>query len=128
MFADTGNTKFDFNEYPGDSDQDYADAWQELNDFLSSPGSTAYESTRSEKENRNIPNPPEMLRTDYENLNVPFGADFSLVRQSYRKLINLHHPDRNSGESDSLHKATEKSKDLNISFQKIKAWEIAKTP
>jgi curved DNA-binding protein CbpA len=59
------------------------------------------------------------------NMGVPFGSDFEITKKAYKKLIRKHHPDNNSKNQESLKKSTEKSKNLNISFQRIKAWELA---
>lgn len=116
MFVDTDDIDFGYDDISGTSDSYFAEAWDELNEFLSSPdGSTPPP-----------PEPPEMLRFDYKNLGVPFGADFEITKKAYKKLIIKYHPDINSNNSDALHRATEKSKSLNISYQKIKAWELAK--
>lgn len=125
MFVDTENTDFGNDSFAGSSDSDYADAWNELNDFLSTPG-TGSRSSSSNNNFSSIPSTPEMLRPDYRNLELPFGSDFTTVKFAYKKLIIKYHPDKNNTENESMNKATERTKNLNISFQKIKAWETAK--
>ena len=125
MFVDTGNIDFDNDSFPDSADSDYEEAWDELNDFLSSPETGRRNSSPKNKPS-SIPLTPEMLRPDYLNLELPFGSSFSTVKTTYKKLIIKYHPDKNNSDTISMKKATEKTKDLNISFQKIKAWETAK--
>ncbi len=116
MFVDTGNIDFDHDDFMEGSSADYAEAWEELNDFLSD----------STTQSTSIPKTPEILRQDYINLEVPFGSDFIITKNAYKKLIIKFHPDKNNSSTESMNVATEKTKNLNISFQKIKAWELAK--
>jgi len=112
------------NNYFDDNDSDYAEAWHELNDFLGS--SDKISGNYSKKTNANPHIPPEVLKVDYKNLEVPFGSDFDIIKKSYKELLIKHHPDKNSFSSEALKTSTEKTKTLNISFQRIKAWELAK--
>ena len=125
MFVDTGNIDFDNDTFPENSDSDYEEAWDELNDFLSTPES-AFKNKKSKNNSSSIPLTPEILRPDYLNLEVPFGSSFTTVKSAYKKLIIKFHPDKNNTDINSRDRATEKTKDLNISFQKIKVWERAK--
>ncbi len=125
MFVDTGNIDFDNDSFPDSADSDYAEAWDELNDFLSTP-ETRSRNSSSRTNSSSIPLTPEMLRPDYLKLELPFGSDFTTVKLAYKKLIIKYHPDKNNTDNESMIRATERTKDLNISFQKIKAWETAK--
>lgn len=110
----------------GDEDSDYREAWEELEDFLS--GSSG-EQRRSrfdsvfEKEHRL---PPDELRSDYQLLEVAFGAPFEEVKRSHRRLMMAYHPDRHAGDPRRLKEATETSQKINYSFGRIRAWELAK--
>jgi len=125
MFVDTKNIDFDNDSFLDNSDSDYAEAWNELNDFLSTP-ETGSRNSSSNNKSSSIPLTPEMLRPDYLNLEVPFGSNFTTVKAAYKNLIIKYHPDRNNTDNKSMNRATERTKDLNISLQKIKAWERAK--
>jgi len=107
-------------------EKDYADAWQELNDFLGSPELKSEKYRKRYKKNQIEPVPPDSLKKDYKNLEVPFGSDLDIIKKSYKQLLIKHHPDKNSFSSESLKISTEKTKTINVSFQRIKAWEIAK--
>ena len=84
MFVDTEDIDFGYENFSGTSDSDFAEAWEELNDFLSSPdGSTSGKAGHTTRPS-SIPEPPEMLRPDYKNLGVPFGADFEITKKGPR--------------------------------------------
>ncbi len=126
MFVDTEDKDFGYDDLSDTSDNDYNEAWDELNEFLSSPGSNSSEKRKYTTKAYSPPTTPEILRPDYRNLGVPFGSDFNITRKAYKRLITKYHPDKNNDTPEYLHNATEKSKNLNISYQKIKAWELAK--
>jgi len=139
-------------DYASD-DRDFQDAHAELDEFLQSSrnrdsgdGKTNDgESTRSGdrsgttydrswedfyKETGDSANrfrmPPETLRQDYSRLEVPFGSSFEEVRISYRALMRRHHPDLHSSDPSRHAEATRTAQELNLSYQRIKAWELAK--
>ena len=118
-------------------EQDFRDAFAELDDFLKTGTSSGTEDTgsfdfqgtgRSGGSFRSTgePAPPEMLREDYKELGVRFGAPFAEVRNAYRELMRTHHPDRHGSDVVMQERATRKAQRLNFSFQRIRAWEEAK--
>jgi len=118
------------------SDNDYAEAWAELDEFLkgekaagtgSGTGRFESESTGGFQNSHRFRMPPDDLRADYSKLEVDFGAPFEEVRISYKRLIRKHHPDLHTADREQHSAATRKAQDLNISFQRIKAWELAKS-
>ncbi len=44
------------------------------------------------------------LRTHYDNLKVPRDASSEVIRAAYKKLAVKHHPDKNKGSAESLHR------------------------
>ncbi|MCK4540805.1 MAG: J domain-containing protein [Spirochaetales bacterium] len=116
------------NSFDGESsDQDMKDAWDELNDFLkggngSSTTSHASGTGRDRTYKRQGPPPPEALRKDYENLEVPFGSPLKEIKTSHRKLLRKFHPDRFANDPERLHAATELSKKINQSYQRIRTY------
>ncbi len=104
--VETEQTDYDDNSY-------FSQAWEELNNFL--------------KEENNSPSVPEILRQDYETLDIHFGAPFSVVKTRYIHLVKKYHPDQFARAPQRQSAANEKIKAVNISFQRIRAWEKAKT-
>ncbi|MDR2942250.1 MAG: J domain-containing protein [Treponema sp.] len=108
------------------SDPDLDAAYEELDDFLNNKHS---HSQRSE-DNYAFSNsgftgvklPPEELRTDFEYLGVPFGADGEKCKAAYKKLLKIHHPDRHAGHEGNYKKATEKSAKINAAYDRIEKW------
>ena len=86
MFVDTDDIDFGNDNFSGSSDSDFADARDELNDFLASPGESTRSKTRHNSRAAYIPDPPEMLRHDYDNLGVPFGTDFNITKKEGRVI------------------------------------------
>ncbi|MBN1835659.1 MAG: J domain-containing protein [Spirochaetales bacterium] len=64
--------------------------------------------------------PPESLRRDYANLEVPFGTPFPEVQKSYRALLRKYHPDRFAGDAEKLKVATDITQRLNESYQNLR--------
>jgi DnaJ-domain-containing protein 1 len=136
LFADAGSTFRAADSQPGAEasrrtsrpiDPDLASAWEELDDYLGSPraksdaGRSRGGSGAGSRGPQSPPRPPEALRGDYANLEVPFGADIETVRRSYKRLVLYYHPDRHAGNPEKLRVATEITKKLNQSFERIRA-------
>ncbi len=117
-----------------EEDRDYREAWDELDEFLRSGRSTGTSSGYSRAGagpgfgtgTAGHRLPPEELRKDYELFGVEFGASFHAVRNAYRRLMRIHHPDLHAGNSAKQREATHTSQQLNTAYQRIKAWEAAK--
>lgn len=106
------------------TDSDLKDAWDELNDFLGAGTSSRpnhnQKGQQPNAERKRYTRVPLQLTKDYETLQVPFGASFSEVKKSYKKLIIACHPDRHA---DNTEKATEMTQKINYAFQRIKKYE-----
>ena len=61
----------------------------------------------------------EELRRAYAAIEVPFGADFTTVRKSYRALMRKYHPDRHTGSPDKQRTATELAQKLTHAYELI---------
>jgi DnaJ-domain-containing protein 1 len=105
-----------------DTDPDFRDAWEELNAYLRD-ADTGHERAPGSGPGAAASRVPERLRTDYANLEVPFGAPFERVQQSYRRLMTQYHPDRNASDAERLRIATEIAKKINASYQRIRDFE-----
>lgn len=112
-------------------DSDEAEAWEELNDYLSE-GSSSASRRRSSQSSGNprqgsnrygrAAGPPQSLRKDFANLELPFGASLEQARAAHRKLIRAYHPDRHATNPDKYRIANEITQRVNYSFQRIKQY------
>lgn len=115
--------------------QDFEEAWEELNRFLLHPEESFYRRPRAEPlrgytqtDYRKAfyetpkPDPQEHLRQDYANLEVPFKSDLDTVKKQYKKLLRKYHPDRFAQDPEKYRSATEITKKLNESFQRIREY------
>lgn len=125
-----------FSDRPS-SDPDLQEAWQELEQFLStgttdsktgnSGGKSQYQTGSGYSSARQ--NQQEMhshlteLKKDYQTLEVPFLAHIDTVRTSYKRLLRAYHPDRFSNDPDKLQVATEVSSRITSAFTRIKEFE-----
>ncbi len=57
------------------------------------------------------------LRVWYARLEIPNGSELSEVRQAYRKLMRLYHPDVHSHDPESERLATRISQDLTVAYE-----------
>ena len=113
------------------ADNDETAAWEELNDYLGE-GSTS-SSRRDSARNSGSPRqgsthygraggPPQSLKKDFANLELPFGATMEQARAAHRKLIRAYHPDRHATNPDKYRIANEITQRVNYSFQRIKQY------
>lgn len=110
-------------------DPDMQDAWDELNDFLNDEEPS--EKTRSSTGGSNYKSytntgassgPDPMLKKDFENLNVPFGASYEEVKKSYKNLLRKYHPDKHAQDPEKMKHATQIAQKINESFLRIKQY------
>jgi hypothetical protein len=88
-------------------------------------GDGAWESPRPDAARRHARRdaaPPEELRPDFAELDLPFGASSGDCKAAYKKLLNIHHPDRHAGNSGNMKRATEKSARINAAYDRIETW------
>ena len=52
----------------------------------------------------------------YKALEVPVGASFDQIKESYKRLIKQYHPDRFANEPDKQKVAMEISQKLNVAY------------
>lgn len=57
------------------------------------------------------------LRVWYARLEIPNGSEVGEVRQAYRKLMRLYHPDVHSHDPESERLATRISQDLTVAYE-----------
>ena len=56
----------------------------------------------------------------YAQLECPYGADATIVRKHYRKMMRKYHPDMHSGDSGKERIATELSQRLTQAYNELK--------
>ncbi|MDR2071817.1 MAG: J domain-containing protein [Spirochaetaceae bacterium] len=69
---------------------------------------------------------PEELRPDFAELGLPFGASAEDCKGAYKKLLNIHHPDRHAGHAGNFRKATAKSARINAAYDRIEKWRTGR--
>jgi DnaJ-domain-containing protein 1 len=70
--------------------------------------------------------PPERLRPDFAELELPLGAGPEECKAAYKRLLKLHHPDRHAGHAGNTRRATEKSARINAAYDRIARWREGK--
>ena len=55
----------------------------------------------------------------YANLEVPYGSDLDLVRQSWRRLVKKYHPDRHGSDPERRRVATELTAELTRAYREL---------
>lgn len=100
------------------ADPDEHAAWQELEEYMRSGSNDAPPSFDAPGRT----GMPASLRKDFRNLEVAVGAPLPEVRTAYKRLMAAFHPDRHSADPDKLRTATEVTKKLNQSFQRIRTY------
>ncbi len=105
-------------ESPPFADPDERLAWEELESYMR--GEHQQGTTTSSTGRRS--EMPASLRRDFRNLEVRVGAPFPEVQRNYKRLMAAFHPDRHSSDPVRLQTATEVTKKLNQSFQRIRAY------
>jgi DnaJ-domain-containing protein 1 len=103
-------------ESPG---SDGGRAWENADPGAGSAGNGSRRTSRAAP-------PPEELRPDFAELGLPFGASAGECKAAYKKLLNIHHPDRHAGHTGNMKKATEKSARINAAYDRIEKWRAGK--
>jgi DnaJ-domain-containing protein 1 len=117
---------------PGPSgDPDLDAAFEELDDFLAGDKPRFEEEGYASQEggadarrsgSAGPGTPPESLRRDFDELELPFGASAEECKKAYKQLLKLHHPDRHAGHEGNIRKATAKSARINAAYDRIEKW------
>lgn len=124
----------DQNETPagGSSDPDFADAWAELDEYMSfgagreTHGPYRRQTARGEgrggtrRTGASRPNRiPKELHEHFRNLELEFGASLEQVQLAYKQLIRRYHPDRFATSPGKQRTANEIIKRINDSYHQI---------
>src|SRR3954468_7204539 len=65
-----------------------------------------------------------MSRDPFQVLGVPPGASTEDLHDAYRRLVKLHHPDRNSGSAES----TRKFQEIQEAYEAIRSGRVRPRP
>ncbi len=123
LFGDGGERRESPDLGNGFVDPDVSEAWKELDEYLRTGKSGESRGAGGKRENAGRMHGPrdEDLRQDYANLEVPFGADVGDVIKAYKTLILRYHPDKHSQDPEKQRIATEITKKINESFERIRS-------
>jgi len=66
--------------------------------------------------------PDPVIARCYDELGVPYGADFPKVRGAWRRLMRQHHPDVQGEDAERQRIGTEQAKRFNNAFAEIVRW------
>lgn len=67
------------------------------------------------------------LRDYYANLECEYGADMDTVKESYRRLMRMYHPDKYTHDPRMEELSTELTQELTRAYQSIEAyWKTGK--
>lgn len=117
-------------------DPDYSEAWQELESFM---GDEEYDARRARTGTtgpgsrggtyRRAPGgaPPELER-DFHNLEVPVGSGWKEIQRAYKSQLAQYHPDRFAANPKKYATATEITKQINYSYQRLKQYYQGREP
>ena len=121
------NTQSSFNKNFTGGDPDLDAAYEELDDFLGGKG----ENGDNKKENagqakgnfdRRKRTVPEELKSDFAELGLTPEAGAEECKEAYKKLLKIHHPDRHAKHEGNLKKATDKTKRVNVAYERLMRW------
>ena len=108
------NTNTDYHSL----DEDYKAAYEELEDFLQ--GEKKDTSSKKTKPNAK-PVPPE-IKADFRELGLEPHATKKECREAYKKLLKIHHPDCFAKDPEKMKKATEKTANINMVYERLEKW------
>lgn len=117
-------------------DPDYSDAWQELESFMgdeqydaprgrSGAGTAGGRGGTSRRAGGGI---PRELERDFHNLEISPGADWKAIQRAYKSQLAQFHPDRFAANPKKYATATEITKQINYSYQRLKQYYQGREP
>lgn len=104
------------------ADPDMQAAWDELDDFMKSGEDSAPRKSSGSGVDEKPPI-PEALKQDYVLLEVPVGASIEKVTKSYKRLMRQYHPDKHASDPKLFDEATEITKKINFSYQRVRRYD-----
>ena len=99
-------------------DPDFDDAYEELENFLNNEQPKKKPEPAGQKP-RSV---PEEIMEDFAELGLTPDATEIQLKEAYKKLLKIHHPDRHAGHPGNMEKATKKSARINASYDRLEKW------
>jgi DnaJ-domain-containing protein 1 len=105
-------------------EQDFADAWEELESYLD-PSKIEFERHTNARRHRSSDEDDTRRAVEdaYRFLGLEPYTPFPLVKARYKELLKKHHPDRHTDSPENLKEATAISTKINTAYQLIETWE-----
>ena len=105
------------------TDPDLHAAYEELDDYLDGKGNSKKSSDSKEAYNQKKPKQvPEEIRQDFAELGLTPDATAEECKEAYKKLLNIHHPDRHAKHDENMKKATDKAARVNAAYDRLVVW------
>jgi DnaJ-domain-containing protein 1 len=105
------------------SDPDLDTAYEELDDYLKGKDSREKTSSREEAEKQKKARPvPDPVRQDFAELGLTPDATAEECKETYKRLLKIHHPDRHANHDENMKKATDKSARVNAAYDRLVVW------
>ena len=128
--TDESDKIFGKNSAKSHNDPDINAAYEELDDFLrdrkassSFADFSAAEKSGNEAEKQKKARPvPEEIRRDFAELGLTPDATAEECKETYKKLLKIHHPDRHAKHDENMKKATDKSARVNAAYDRLVIW------
>ncbi len=109
----------------GRYDPDMSEAWEELESFMRGEnydGNPEDHHAGRSGTGMHRGGVPSELERDFQNLEVPVGAPWKEVQRAYKSQLAQYHPDRFASNPKKYATATEITKQLNYSYQRLKQY------
>jgi len=112
------------------NDPDLNAAYEELDDFLRGKEtsascadfSAAEKPGNKEKKPKKAKPVPEEVRQDFAELGLTPDATAEECKETYKKLLKIHHPDRHTNDDENMKKATDKAARVNAAYDRLVIW------
>jgi DnaJ-domain-containing protein 1 len=123
--SDESEKIFGKNSSKSHNDPDLNAAHEELDGFLRDrkASSSSAEKSGNEAEKQKKARPvPEEVRQDLAELGLTPDATAEECKETYKRLLKIHHPDRHANHDENMKKATDKAARVNAAYDRLVIW------
>jgi hypothetical protein len=123
--TDESEKVFGKNSAKRHNDPDLNAAYEELDDFLrgrEASSSFAEKSGREAERQKKARPVPEEVRQDFAELGLTPDATAEECKETYKRLLKIHHPDRHTNHDENMKKATDKAARVNAAYDRLVVW------